>query len=41
MNILPDFEMYFLRDFKFKSGEKISCSVDGSSNVCYFKVELQ
>ena len=41
LNIVPDFETYLLRDFKFISGEKASCSVDWSSNVCYFKVKLQ
>ena len=30
----------WFRDFNIKSREKVSCSVDWSSNVCYFEVEL-
>ena len=41
LDIFPDFGTYLLRDFKFKSGEKISCSVDWSSNVCYLEIKLQ
>ena len=41
VDIFPGFETYPLRDFKFKSGKKVGCSVDWSSNVCYFKVKLQ
>ena len=40
-DIFPDFETYLHRDFEFQSGKKISASVDWSSNVCFFEVELQ
>ena len=41
LDIFPEFETYLLRDFKFKSGEKFSSSLDWTSNVCFFEVKLQ
>ena len=40
LNILSDFETYFLRSFKLESAEKVSCCVDWSSNVGSFKIKL-
>ena len=41
LHILPDFEMDLLRDFWFRPGEKVSCCVDWTSVMCYFKLKLQ
>ena len=41
LDIFPDFETCFLRDFKLKSGENVSCSVDWTSKVCYTEVIFQ
>ena len=41
LDVFPDFRTYLRRDFGLRSGEKVSCSVEWPSNVCYFEVKLQ
>ena len=41
LNVFPDFETSFFRNFKFQSGKKTSRSVDWARNMCYLENNLQ
>ena len=41
LNVFRDSETYILRDFQFKPGQKVSCCVNRSGNLCNCELTLQ